>query len=147
MTAGQSLLAVAGYHIFNGDGTGTDIVTVSLNGVSVENNVGDHPDRSEYDIRYTVNPDCAGTYTVPAAGLSFDLFIAPDGEELVVIGTDPALYWCRVRIGECHASRKAQVRSGGRLKRNAVGRKPLQETRCLAERTAVESHHYLQIDI
>ena len=65
MTAGQSLLAVAGYHIFNGDGTGTDIVTGSLNGVSVENNAGDHPDRSEYDIMYTVNPDCSGTYTVP----------------------------------------------------------------------------------
>ena len=89
----QSLLAVAGYHIFNGDGTGTDIVTASLNGVSVENNLGDHPDRSEYDIKYTVNPDCSGTYTVytvpPAPpGPSFGIFIAPDGEELIVIGTD-----------------------------------------------------------
>ena len=91
-----SLLAVAGYHIFNGDGTGTDIVTASLNGVSVENNVGDHPDRSEYDISYTVNPDCSGTYTVhtvpPAPpGPSFGLFIAPTGAELIVIGTDPGV--------------------------------------------------------
>jgi hypothetical protein len=90
----QSLLAVAGYHIFNGDGTGTDIVTASLNGVSVENNLGDHPDRSEYAITYTVNPDCSGTYTVhtvpPAPpGPSFGIFIAPDGKELIVIGTDP----------------------------------------------------------
>ena len=85
----QSLLAVAGYHIFNGDGTGIDVVTASINGASVENNLGDHPDRSEYDITYTVNPDCSGTYTVPAAGVSFGLFIAPDGEELIVIGTDP----------------------------------------------------------
>src|SRR5215510_13870885 len=90
----QSLLAVAGYHIFNGDGTGTDIVTASLNGVSVENNVGDHPDRSEYNISYTVNPDCSGTYTVhtvpPAPpGPSFGLYIAPTGAELIVIGTDP----------------------------------------------------------
>lgn len=85
----QSLLAVAGYHIFNGDGTGTDIVTASLNGVSVEDNFGDHPDRSKYDIRYTVNDDCSGTYTVPSAGLSFGLFIAPDSEELIVIGTIP----------------------------------------------------------
>ena len=77
----QSLLAVAGYHIFNGDGTGIDIVTASVNGVSTENN-------NEYDITYTVNPDCSGTYTVPAAGVSFGLFIAPDGEELIVIGTD-----------------------------------------------------------
>jgi hypothetical protein len=89
MTEGQSLYAVAGYHIFNGDGTGTDIVTATLNGVSVQKNAGDHPDRSEYDIRYTVNPDCSGTYTVPAVGLTFGLFVAPDGEELIVIGTDP----------------------------------------------------------
>ena len=89
MTEGQSLLAVAGYHIFNGDGTGIDIVTASLNGVSFEKNAGDHPDRSEYDIGYTVNPDCSGTYTVPAVGVSFGLFIAPDGGELIVIGTDP----------------------------------------------------------
>ena len=90
----QSLLAVAGYHIFNGDGTGIDIVTGGINGVSDENNLGDHPDRSKYDITYTVNPDCSGTYTVhtvpPAPpGPSFGLFIAPDGEELIVIGTDP----------------------------------------------------------
>src|SRR5215510_6308359 len=90
----QSLLSVAGYHIFNGDGTGKDIVAASINGVSVENNLGDHPDRSEYDITYTVNPDCSGTYTVhtvpPAPpGPSFGLFIAPNGEELIVIGTDP----------------------------------------------------------
>ena len=78
----QLLLAVAGYHIFNGDGTGIDIVTGSINGVSTENN-------NEYDITYTVNPDCSGIYTVPAAGVSFGLFIAPDGEELIVIGTDP----------------------------------------------------------
>jgi hypothetical protein len=94
MTEGQSLLAVTGYHIFNGDGTGIDIVAASLNGVSVEKNLGDHPDRSKYDITYTVNPDCSGTYTVhtvpPAPpGPSFGLFIAPDGEELTVIGTDP----------------------------------------------------------
>ena len=83
----QSLLAVAGYHIFNGDDTGIDIVTGSINGVSTENN-------NEYDIKYTVNPDCSGTYTVhtvpPAPpGPSFGIFIAPDGEELIVIGTDP----------------------------------------------------------
>ena len=87
----QQLLAVAGYHIFNGDGTGTDIVAASINGVSVENNAGHLPDRSEYEITYTVNPDCSGTYTVPAAGASFGLFVAPNGEELVVIGTTPGV--------------------------------------------------------
>src|SRR5688500_15933367 len=34
----QSLLAVAGYHTFNGDGTGTDIVTVTINGAVVLEN-------------------------------------------------------------------------------------------------------------
>ena len=85
----QSLLAVAGYHIFNGDGTGTDIVTASINGISVEKNAGKDPDRSEYDITYTVNSDCSGTYTVPSAEASFGIFIAPDGSELIVIGTNP----------------------------------------------------------
>jgi hypothetical protein len=78
----QTLLSVAGYHIFNGDGTGTDIVTSSLNGEIAEEN-------AVFPISYTVNTDCTGTYTVPSAGLSFGLFIAPNGEELIVIGTDP----------------------------------------------------------
>jgi hypothetical protein len=78
----QQLVAVAGYHTFNGDGTGTDIVTVTINGaVVLENFVT--------PIRYTVNPDCSGTYTVPVSGESFGLFIAPRGEELMVIGTTP----------------------------------------------------------
>ena len=84
-----SLLAVAGYHIFNGDGTGTDIVTAVLNGESVEKNAGENPDRSEYDTIYTVNPDCSGTFTVPAAGVSLGLYVAPNGEEMITIGTTP----------------------------------------------------------
>jgi hypothetical protein len=85
-----SLLAAAGYHIFNGDGTGTDVVSASINGQSVENQFS-NPARSEYHITYTVNPDCSGTYTVPSVVpvLSFGLFVAPNGEELVVIGTTP----------------------------------------------------------
>ena len=38
-------------------------------------------------ISYTVNADCTGAYTVPN-GPSFGLFIAPTGEELIIIGTD-----------------------------------------------------------
>jgi hypothetical protein len=76
----QSLLAVAGYHTFHGDGTGTDIETVSLNGaVVLENFVA--------PINYTVEENCTGTYIVPVAGESFGLFIAPNGAELIVIGT------------------------------------------------------------
>ncbi len=78
----QQLLAVAGYHTFNGDGTGTDIVTVTITGVVVRENF-------VTPITYTVNPDCSGTYTVPVSGESFGLFIAPHGEELMVIGTTP----------------------------------------------------------
>ena len=76
----QSLFASAGYHIFHGDGTGIDVVTFSLDGVVLENN-------SKTRVNYTVNPDCTGTYTVPD-GPSFDIFIAPNGEELTVIETD-----------------------------------------------------------
>ena len=81
-TTQATLLAVAGYHIFNGDGTGTDVVTSTINGAILNKNfVG--------PISYTVNPDCTGTYTVPSEGLTFDIFIAPRGEELIVIGTTP----------------------------------------------------------
>jgi hypothetical protein len=78
----QSLLAVAGYHTFNGDGTGTDLVTVTIDGAVILENF-------PTPITYTVNPDCSGTYTVPAAQESFGMFIAPDGSELIVIGTTP----------------------------------------------------------
>ena len=78
----QQLLAVAGYHTFNGDGTGTDIVTVTLNGVVVRENFVTR-------IRYTVNPDCSGTITILATGESLGLFIAPHGAELITIGTTP----------------------------------------------------------
>jgi len=57
-------------------------VTASINGAIVEENLVS-------PISYTVNPDCSGTYTVPSAGLSFGLFVAPNGEELIVIGTTP----------------------------------------------------------
>jgi hypothetical protein len=78
----QQLLAVAGYHTFNGDGTGTDIVTVTINGVLVRENF-------VTPITYTVNPDCSGTLTIPAEGESLSIFIAPHGEELIHIGTTP----------------------------------------------------------
>jgi hypothetical protein len=77
-----SLFAVAGYHIFNGDGTGTDTVTVSIDGVTVAENF-------VTPIGYSINANCTGTFTIPASGESFGVFIAPDGEELILIGTDP----------------------------------------------------------
>ena len=47
----------AGFHIFNGDGTGTDIVTLRLGGVTIFS-------AAVVPITYTVNADCTGSYTV-----------------------------------------------------------------------------------
>ena len=75
--------ADVGYHIFNGDGTGTDTVTVRIGTqIVLENFVTPNS--------YTVNADCTGTYTVLVPnGPSFDLFIAPNGEEFAIIATAP----------------------------------------------------------
>jgi hypothetical protein len=76
--------ADAGFHIFNGDGTGTDTVTFSIGGHIILED-------SEAPITYTVNPDCSGSYTVNVPnGPSFALFIAPDGDQLARIPTAPA---------------------------------------------------------
>ena len=73
--------ADAGYHVFNGDGTGTDIVTVRVGStVALENFVT--------PTHYTVNANCTGVLTVPN-GPSFDLFIAPNGDFLSTISTAP----------------------------------------------------------
>jgi hypothetical protein len=73
----------AGFHIFNGDGTGTDTVTFTLGGHIVLENV-------VAPISYTVNADCTGAYAVLVPnGPSFDLFIAPDGEQFAIIATAP----------------------------------------------------------
>jgi hypothetical protein len=75
----------AGFHIFNGDGTGTDIVTVRVGGTTFLEN-------AHVSFSYTVNADCTGSYTVesgPPMFPSFGLFIAPDGESIAVITTDP----------------------------------------------------------
>jgi hypothetical protein len=75
----------AGYHIFNGDGTGTDYVTFSVNGVVV-------PVTSPTPITYTLESDCTGTYTVVSPGQPpgphFNIFVASDGSALSVIETD-----------------------------------------------------------
>ena len=75
--------ASAGFHIFNGDGTGTDTVTVRVGREIVREN-------AVVPIRYTVNADCTGAYTVLIdSGPSFDLFIAPKGEAIATISTAP----------------------------------------------------------
>jgi hypothetical protein len=74
--------ADAGVHLFNGDGTGTDTVTLRIGGnIVLENFVS--------PLTYTVNADCTGTISV-LNGPSFDIFIAPDGSEFASIATAPA---------------------------------------------------------
>jgi len=76
----QSRAASAGYHIFNGDGTGTDFVTFTVNGIN------QHVP-SPVPITYTLNSDCTGTYSVQN-GPNFDIFVAVDGSGLSNIDTD-----------------------------------------------------------
>ena len=73
----------AGFNVFNGDGTGTDTVTLTIDGHVVL-------ERVVVPTSYTVNADCTGTDTVLVPnGPSFDLFIAPDGEQFASIATGP----------------------------------------------------------
>ena len=76
--------ANAGFHLFNGDGTGTDTVTFRVGGAIVLENV-------VAPTSYTVNADCTGTLSV-LGGPSFGIFISPDGEALASIATDPGNY-------------------------------------------------------
>jgi hypothetical protein len=78
-----SSAASAGFHIFNGDGTGTDFVTFSVNGI-------DQHVPSPVPITYTLNSDCTGTYSVQN-GPNFDIFVAVDGSALSTIDTDPGV--------------------------------------------------------
>jgi hypothetical protein len=75
--------ADAGFHIFNGDGTGKDIVTVRIGGTLMLR-------KAVVPITYTIKPDCTGSYTPQVSnGPSFDLFVAPTGERFAVIATAP----------------------------------------------------------
>ena len=83
--------ADAGFHIFNGDGTGTDTVTLRVGSkIVIENAV--------VPISYTVKADCTGAYkALIDNGPSFDLFIAPKGEAIAVIATGgPGNYPARI---------------------------------------------------
>jgi hypothetical protein len=79
----QSIGNSAGFHIFNGDGTGTDFVTFSVNGI-------DQHVPSPVAITYTLNPDCTGTLSVQN-GPNHDIFVAVDGSSLTSINSDPGV--------------------------------------------------------
>src|SRR5262249_15889326 len=74
--------AAAGFHIFNGDGTGKGIVTFRAGGNTVLLN-------EDAPFTYTVDADGTGSITVAPPGPSFSIFIAPDGESFAEISTAP----------------------------------------------------------
>jgi hypothetical protein len=78
----ESLEARAGFRIFHGDGTGTTIATTSINGVITTADI-------HSDLSYTVNADCTGTLKVISAGANMEIFVAPSGDDMTVIATDP----------------------------------------------------------
>jgi hypothetical protein len=77
--APPSVTAAAYYSIYNGDGTGTDYVTFTVNGVIAAD--GPMP------TTYTLNTDCTGTKTV-TNGPHFNIFVAIDGSGTSEISTD-----------------------------------------------------------
>ena len=90
----ESAFSRAGYRIFNGDGTGTTIVTGSTNGVIT--NVDSH-----FSLSYTVNADCTGTLKVqvaPGVQATTEMFIAPSGDDMPLIATDNG------HVGEAYSS-------------------------------------------
>ena len=84
----QSIATAAGFHIFDGDGTGTDFVTFVVNGMN--QNVP-----SPVATTYTLNPDCTGTSSVHN-GPNFNIFVAVDGSGLSVVATDPGAAYSEV---------------------------------------------------
>jgi hypothetical protein len=78
----QSVTAAAGYSIYNGDGTGTDYVTLTVNGIDVQVT-------SPASTTYTLNPDCTGTKQVLPAGPNFNIFVATNGSGLTAVSTVP----------------------------------------------------------
>jgi len=92
-----SVSTVAGYSIYNGDGTGTDYVTFTVNGVN--QNVA-----SPTPTTYTLGPDCTGTKTVLPYGPHFNIFVAFDGEGMTAIATDSgfAVSESDRRVGPSH---------------------------------------------
>ena len=98
-TLAAGVFARAGYRIFYGDLTGTIKATTTVNGMITAAD-------AVSDLTYTVNKDCTGTYTLsggdvsPGAPPAVEIFVAPNGEEMVVIET------INGRSDDAHSSRR-----------------------------------------
>lgn len=75
----ESVSAVAGFSVYNGDGTGTDYVTFTVNGKVV-------PVPYSQPGTYTLDVDCTGTKTV-SGGPTFNIYVAPDGSTYTEVAT------------------------------------------------------------
>ena len=77
--SGQGPFAIAGQDVYDGRGNQRGIITVSENGKSTSfiHSTG----------KYTIKPDCTGSVTF-SEGTTADLFVAPDGSQLVFIQTN-----------------------------------------------------------
>jgi hypothetical protein len=76
-----SVSEATGYSIFNGDGTGTDYVTFTINGAVIVDN-GVTP------FTYTLTSDCSGIRTV-SNGPQFNIYATFDGSAVTEIATAP----------------------------------------------------------
>jgi hypothetical protein len=77
---GQGPRATAGQQVFDGRGQTHGVFTLSTNGEITR--------FIHVTGKYTVNPDCAGSASF-SKGATGDLFIAPDGGQLVFVRTNP----------------------------------------------------------
>jgi hypothetical protein len=77
----QLVSEAAAYSLYYGDGTGTDMVTFTVNGRNA--NVA-----SPANTTYTLNPDYTGTKTVLPNGRHFNIYVAFDGSGYTEIATD-----------------------------------------------------------
>jgi hypothetical protein len=123
--------SAAGFHVFNGDGTGTDIVTFRLGGVTVLEN-------SAAPISYTVNSDCTGSYTVLSGRPSSSSrpMASPSSPSPRIHQAMGGL----ASLRECHARSTAQVRSGAGAHRSLIAFRPLPALSSLFVPRALESN-------
>ena len=79
-TVGQGPFAIGGQDVYDGHGNARAVFTSSTNGriTSFIRTTG----------KYTVNPDCTGSVSF-SDGTTDDLFVAPDGSQLVFVQTNP----------------------------------------------------------
>ena len=72
--------AVAEFLNFKGDGTLTSLATLIVDGNVIQ-------DDAAGTGSYAINPDCTGTLTFSPSGLTFDLFVVPNGSRFHMIET------------------------------------------------------------